>query len=87
MVAVYDIDMGKVIASLSVGGAPDGLALSQGQNYLLVLDTQSGDATVIQKRKPRTLVPGEYGLLTIIPAGAQPNNIVVKACMLTGTQP
>ena len=81
-VAVYDIDMGKVIASLPVGSAPDGLALSQSQNYLLVLDTQSGDATVIQKRKPRKLEPGEYGLLTMIPAGAQPNNVVVKAFML-----
>ena len=86
-IAVYDIDMGKVIASLPVGSAPDGLALSQSQNYLLVLDSQSGDATVIQKRTPRTLEPGEYGLLTMIPAGMQPNNIVVKAFMLkTGSR-
>jgi YVTN family beta-propeller protein len=85
-VAVYDIDMGKVIASLPVGSAPDGLALSQSQNYLLVLDSQSGDATVIQKREPRKLEPGEYGLLTMIPAGMQPNNVVVKAFMLTKTQ-
>ena len=28
-VAVYDIDMGKMIASLPVGSHPDGLALSQ----------------------------------------------------------
>jgi hypothetical protein len=68
-----------VIASLHVGSAPDALALSQSQNYLLVLDSQSGDVTVIQKRKPRKLEPGEYGLLTMIPAGIQPNNVAVKA--------
>jgi len=49
---------------------------------LLVLDSQSGDVTVIQKRKPRKLEPGEYGLLTMIPAGVQPNNVVVKSFML-----
>jgi DNA-binding beta-propeller fold protein YncE len=74
--------MGKVIASLPVGSAPDGLALSQSENYLLVLDTQSGDATVIQKRKPRKLEPGEYGLLTMIPAGGQPNDVAIKAFRL-----
>jgi DNA-binding beta-propeller fold protein YncE len=78
-ITVYDIDIGKIVASLPVGSQPDGLALSASQNYLLVLDSQSGDVTVIQKRKPRKLEPGEYGLLTMIPAGVQPNNIVVKS--------
>jgi YVTN family beta-propeller protein len=81
-VAVYDIDMGKIISVLPVGSQPDALALSQSQNYLLVLDSQSGDVTVIQKRKPRKLEPGEYGLLTMIPAGVQPNNVVVKSFQL-----
>jgi YVTN family beta-propeller protein len=81
-VAVYDIDMGKLIATLPVGSQPDGIALSQSQNYLLVLDSQSGDVTVIQKRKPRKLEPGEYGLLTMIPAGVQPNNVAIKSFML-----
>jgi hypothetical protein len=49
---------------------------------LLVLDTQSGDVTVIQKRTPRKLEPGEYSLLTMIPVGVQPNAIVVKAFMI-----
>ena len=52
-VAVYDIDYGKIVSIQPVGSAPDALALSMNQNYLLVLDTQSGDVTVIQKRKPR----------------------------------
>jgi YVTN family beta-propeller protein len=78
-IAVYDIDIGRVVATLPVGSGPDALALSQSQNYLLVLNSQSGDVTVIQKRKPRKLQPSEYALLTMIPAGVQPNNIVVKA--------
>ena len=81
-VAVYDIDYGKVIASLPTGDAPDVLALSQSQNNLLVLDSKSGDITVIQKRKPRKPETGDYGLLTLIPAGEQPNDVVVKAFML-----
>ena len=51
-VAVYDIDIGKLVATLPVGSHPDGLALSRSENYLLVLDSQSGDVTVIQKRRP-----------------------------------
>jgi YVTN family beta-propeller protein len=78
-VAVYDIDLGRRIATLSVGSRPDGLALSQDQRYLLVLDTQAGDVTVIQRRTPRKLEPTEYSLLTMIPVGVQPNAIVVKA--------
>jgi YVTN family beta-propeller protein len=81
-VAVYDIDLGKLIASLPAGSRPDALALSQSQNYLLVLDSQSGDVTVIQKRKPTHLEPSEYSLLTMIPVGVQPNNIVVKAFLV-----
>jgi YVTN family beta-propeller protein len=78
-VAVYDIDQSKRIATMPVGSHPDGLALSQSQQYLLVLDTQSGDVTVIQKRNPRQLEPSEYSLLTMIPVGVQPNGIVVKS--------
>ena len=68
----------------AVGSRPDGLALTPDQNYLLVLDTQSGDVTVIQKRTPRrTLETTEYSLLTLIPVGMQPNAIVVKAFLMS----
>jgi len=83
-VAVYDIDLGQRITTMPVGSRPDAMALSPDQNYLLVLDTQSGDVTVIQKRKPRKLEPTEYSLLTMIPVGVQPNNIVVKSFVLAG---
>ncbi len=83
-IAVYDIDLGKVIAYLPVGTHPDALALSENQNYLLVLDSGSGDLAVIQKRTPtKKFEPSEYSLLTIIPVGMQPNQIVVKSFRAT----
>jgi YVTN family beta-propeller protein len=82
-VAVYDIEMGRRIATFNVGSHPDGLALTPDENYLLVLGTESGDVTVVQKRKPRKLEPSEYTLLTLIPVGVQPNAIVVKTFMAT----
>ncbi len=85
-VAVYDIDIGKRIVSMQVGSRPEGLALSQDERYLLVLDTQAGDVTVIQRRAPRKLEPSEYSLLTMIPVGAQPNGIVVKSFLMGGAR-
>jgi YVTN family beta-propeller protein len=82
-VAVYDIDMGRLIWTFNVGSRPDSLALTPDENYLLVVDTESGDVTVIQKRKPRKLEPSEYSLLTLIPVGVQPNAIVVKSFMMS----
>jgi DNA-binding beta-propeller fold protein YncE len=84
-VAVYDIDAGRRIATLAVGSGPEGLALSQDGRYLLVLDSQAGDVTVIQRRTSRKLEPSEYSLLTMIPVGVQPNGIVVKAFTVDGT--
>ncbi len=52
-IAIYDIDIGRRIGTLNVGSHPDGIALTPDQHYILVLDTQSGDVTVIQKRSPR----------------------------------
>ena len=86
-VAVYDIDTGKVVATLPAGSHPDAVALSRSQNYVLVLDSQSGDVTVIQKRTPTKLEPTEYSLLTMIPVGVQPNNIVVKSFVLASPRP
>jgi hypothetical protein len=39
--------------------------------------------TMIQKRKPRKLEPSEYSILTMIPVGSQPNNVVVKSFLVT----
>jgi len=49
-----------------------------------VLDTGSSDVAVIQKRIPKKkFEPSEYSLVTIIPVGMQPNQIVVKSFLLT----
>jgi len=49
-----------------------------------VLDSGSGDLAVIQKRTPKKkFEPSEYSLLTIIPVGMQPNQIVVKSFRAT----
>jgi DNA-binding beta-propeller fold protein YncE len=83
-IAVYDIDLGRIVAYLPVGTRPDALALSQNQNYLLVVDSGSGDVAVIQKRTPKKkFEPSEYSLLTMIPVGVQPNQIVVKSFRAT----
>jgi YVTN family beta-propeller protein len=82
-VAVYDIDLGHRITTLPVGSHPESMALSQSENYLLVVDTEAGDVTVVQRRTPRKLEPTEYSLLTLIPVGVQPNGIVVKAFRVT----
>jgi YVTN family beta-propeller protein len=83
-IAVYDVDLGKVVAYLPVGTHPDALALSENQGYLLVVDSGSSDLAVIQKRTPRKkFEPSEYSLLTIIPVGMQPNQIVVKSFLAT----
>ena len=83
-IAVYDIDLGRIVAYLPVGTHPDALALSQNQNYLLVVDSGSGDVAVIQKRTPKKkFEPSEYSLLTMIPVGVQPNQIVVKSFRAT----
>ncbi len=83
-VAVYDIDLGKVIAFLPVGTRPDALALSQSQEYVLVVDSGSSDLAVIQRRTPKKkFEPSEYSLLTILPLGVQPNQIVVKSFLAT----
>jgi hypothetical protein len=43
--------------------------------------------TVIQKRALTKLEPTEYSLLTMIPVGVQPNNIVVKSFVLARPAP
>ena len=49
-----------------------------------MLDTGSGDLAVIQKRQPnKKFEPSEYSLMTIIPVGMQPNQIVVKSFRAT----
>jgi YVTN family beta-propeller protein len=71
---LWSIDDGQMAGSVRTGRAPDALAFSADQHLLLAADSRSGDVTVI-----RTADRNGPSLFTILPAGASPNAIVVKA--------
>jgi YVTN family beta-propeller protein len=73
---LWSIEDSQKAGSVPTGHAPDALAFSADQHLLLAADAQSGDVAVI-----RTVTAGGNGptLFTILPAGAKPNDIVVKA--------
>jgi YVTN family beta-propeller protein len=70
-VAIYDVTISRLVATIHVGSKPESLVLSPNQNYLFVADTRSGDVAVI-----RTAV---RALFTMIPVGNRPNAMVLKA--------
>ncbi len=72
--SLYSIDDGKLVSSLRTGSAPDVLAFSADEHLLLAADAHSGDVSIIRTQ-------GKLGpsLFTIMPAGASPNDIAVKA--------
>jgi YVTN family beta-propeller protein len=71
---LWSIDDGHLAGSVRTGRAPDALAFSADQHLLLAADSESGDVAVI-----RTVDKNGPALFTILPAGASPNAIVVKA--------
>ncbi len=73
-ISLYSIDDGKLVGSVHTGSAPDALAFSADEHLLLATDAHSGDVSVIRTQ-------GKQGpaLFTILPAGATPNAIVIKA--------
>ncbi|GAC1659553.1 MAG: hypothetical protein NVS9B15_22300 [Acidobacteriaceae bacterium] len=75
-VAVFSIENGRVLATVNVGTHPDALALSMNQNYLFVADSGSNDVAVVLTRASRG---GKPTLLTVLPVGARPSAVVVKA--------
>lgn len=76
-VSLYSIDDGRPVGSVQTGSSPDALAFSEDEHLLLAADAKSGDVAVIRTQ-------GKQGpaLFTILPAGGQPNDIVVKAMTL-----
>jgi len=72
--SLYSIEDGKLETSIRTGSAPDALAFSADEHLLLVADAHSGDVSVI-----RTQAKQGPALFTILPAGAGPSAIVVKA--------
>jgi YVTN family beta-propeller protein len=79
-IGVYSIDDGMRINSVPVGGGPDALAFSAEGHLLLVADSKSGDVTVVRVISRSPSGTNRIGsLFTMLPAGKQPNAIVVKA--------
>jgi YVTN family beta-propeller protein len=72
--AMYAIDDSRVEASVRTGLRPDALAFSADQHLLLVADRGSADVAVI-----RTQSKDGPTLFTMLPGGAQANDVVVKA--------
>ncbi len=81
-VSIYAIDDGKLLQAVPVGTRPDALALTPSQQYLLVVDSGSGDVSVVRNdgdvKPPRK----SFILFTMVPVGLDPRQIVVKAFML-----
>ena len=72
--SLYSMDDGRVDASVRTGSRPDALAFSADEHLLLVADSGSADLAVY-----RTQSPTGPSLVTMLPAGNQPNDLVTKA--------
>ena len=72
---LWSIDDSQAGPGVRTGSAPDALAFSQDRHLLLAANSRSGDVSVIRTQDKNGLPE----LFTLLPAGAQPNDIVVKA--------
>jgi sugar lactone lactonase YvrE len=71
---MYSIDDGRMEAGIRTGSRPDALAFSADEHLLLVVDSGSSDVAVF-----RTDSKNGPSLVTMLPAGAKPDDIVVKS--------
>ena len=79
-IEVYSIDDGKTINTVHVGDGPDALAFSAEGHLLLATDARSNDISVVRVASRTPSGASRTGtLFTMLPAGKQPNAIVVKA--------
>jgi len=72
--SLYSIEDGRLITVVHTGSRPDAIALSTDEHLLLVADSNSGDVAII-----RTQSKSGPALVTLLPAGSHPNDIVVKS--------
>ncbi|HEY1646879.1 MAG TPA: YncE family protein [Terracidiphilus sp.] len=68
---IYSIDDGKLLGWVHVGDGPSAMAFSAAGHLLFVVDSRSGDVAVVRT--------ASESLFTMLPAGRDPNAIVVKA--------
>jgi YVTN family beta-propeller protein len=73
-IGLWAIDDGKLLPGVRAGGSPSALAFSADEHLLLATDARSGDVAVI-----RTAGKTGAALFTILPAGAGPSGIAIKA--------
>lgn len=80
-IGIYSIDDGILIKpSIHVGAGPDSLAFSADGFFLLAVDAQSGDVSVIRTQSYTAGGSVHVGsLFTMLPAGSNPSSIAVKA--------
>ena len=74
-VSLYSTDENRVTTSVHTGSHPDAIAFSADQHLLLVADSGSADVAVIRTQSK----DGIPSLVTLLPAGVSPNDIVVKS--------
>jgi YVTN family beta-propeller protein len=72
--SMYSIDDGRMEAGIRTGSRPDALAFSEDEHLLLIVDTGSSDVAVF-----RTQSKDGPSLVTMLPAGDKPNDIVVTS--------
>jgi YVTN family beta-propeller protein len=73
-VSLYSIDDGRLVAAVRTGSRPDALAFSADEHLLLVADAGSSDVAVIRMQSK-----DGPSLVTMLPAGDHPNDMVVKS--------
>lgn len=73
-VSFYSIDDGRMVASAHTGSRPDALAFSEDEHLLLVANAGSSDVSVIRMQSKNG-----PSLVTMLPAGDRPNDLVVKS--------
>jgi YVTN family beta-propeller protein len=70
-VTMYSIDDGKRVGAVHVGDGPSAMAFSAAGHLLFVVDSRSNDVAVVRT--------ASASLFTMLPAGQNPDAIVVKA--------
>ncbi|HEY1767539.1 MAG TPA: hypothetical protein VGG26_07780 [Terracidiphilus sp.] len=68
---IYSIDDGKRVGWVHVGDGPSAMAFSAAGHLLFVVDSRSGDVTVVRT--------ASESVFTMLPAGRDPDAIAVKA--------